>query len=129
MEQLVPFPTDVVGPVTIFTLSQRLDTLGLHMTGKYGLLTTELQGHVQHLRDVSDVLAEALSLAQGAGAPPDAFGVLFTSVPGDLGPMVEQAVDAVRDAVDSVSTSTDLVIDTIAEYDEVERGNAETFAP
>ncbi|MFE2756745.1 hypothetical protein ACFXGA_32595 [Actinosynnema sp. NPDC059335] len=99
------------------------------MTGKYGLLTTELQAHVQHLRDVSDVLAEALSLARGAGAPPDAFGVLFTSVPGDLGPMVEQAVEAVRDAVDSVSTSTDLVIDTIAEYDEVERGNAEAFTP
>jgi hypothetical protein len=98
------------------------------MTDKYALLTSELQAHVQHLRGVSDVLGEALSAAEGAGMPPDAFGVLFTAVPGDLGAMVEQAVDAVRDAVDSVSTSTDNMIDTVAEYDEVERGNAETFA-
>ncbi|GGP52451.1 type VII secretion target [Saccharothrix coeruleofusca] len=99
------------------------------MTGKFDVVAEELRGHAQHLRGVSDLLADALSQAQGAGTPPDAFGVLFTAIPGDLAPMVEQAVQLVKEAVESVSTTTELVVDTVAEYDTVERGNAEAFAP
>jgi hypothetical protein len=98
------------------------------MAEQFRLIADELRAHVQHTGGVSDMLDQALSDAKGLGTPPAAFGVLFTSIPGDIQPLVDEAIEVIQAAVDSIETTTEMVTDTIGEYETAEAANAEMFA-
>jgi hypothetical protein len=98
------------------------------MAGQFTLVADELRAHVQHLGGVSDLLGQALADAKGIGTTPDAFGVLFTSIPGDLQPLVDEAIEVIQAAVDSVETTTEMVTDTVVEYETTDLASAESLA-
>ncbi len=98
------------------------------MGEQFNLVAGELRAHVQHMGGVSDLLGQALTDARGLGTPPDAFGVLFTSIPGDLQPLVDEALAVIEAAVESVATTAELVTDTVVDYESTDSGNAESLA-
>lgn len=116
----------IVGPGAGIPAPDQL-TWGFVLGDGFGVVPEDLRAHIGRLGEVTDALDEALKEATGAASPPDAFGVLFPSIPEDLRPQVDGAVEAMRGAVDSVRTTSELVGDALAEYDAIDGDNAESL--
>lgn len=87
---------------------------------RFGYLGDELQGHVSHLGAISDRLDSVANQARGAGAPPNAFGLIGSFIPGLLQPLVDQAASIVSAGSDSFGHSGQTMQNAVNGYRDVE---------
>lgn len=96
-------------------------------SGGFGYLGDELQGHVSHLGAISDRLDTSAGQARGAGAPPNAFGMIGSFIPALLQPMIDQATAVIAAGAASTSDSGRTMQNAVNAYRDTEATSASTL--
>jgi hypothetical protein len=89
--------------------------------------TSALTVHQQHLGAVLDQLADALRVALETNLPEEAFGPFGAPLAATIKPTAGAAQDAFERAVHSVSADRDSLLQTVRDYDDLERVNTRTL--
>lgn len=98
------------------------------MTSSFEVVSSELRAHASHLDGLSDRLNTAVSAAGQVSMDNQAYGILCAFLPPIVNATTQQdATDALKAAVEGMSTTADNVRTAASNYDEQEQSNAAPF--
>jgi excreted virulence factor EspC (type VII ESX diderm) len=98
------------------------------MTGQaFDVVPEDLTAHASHLDGLTDRLSQALDAANTVSMNDEAYGILCSFLPLIINPLEEKAIQALKDAVDGVTTTADNVRITANQYRDTDDTNAAPF--